>query len=85
MPASSLPRLCAEAADHVARARHSLHDESYDADQALAHLDEAIACLKRLLAHGRTNGRATGANGRATGANGHIANGNGSRPGLRSV
>ena len=63
MPASSLPQICSEAADHVARARHSLHDESYDADQALLHLDEAIACLKRLLAHGRTNGHATNGNG----------------------
>jgi len=85
MPASSLPQLCSEAADHVARARHSLYDESYDADQALLHLDEAIACLKRLLALGRTNGRATGTNGRGSGTNGRAMNGNGSRPGLRSA
>lgn len=49
----SLPQLCAEAADHVARARGMLSDESLDADQAILHLDDAIACLQRLLAHGR--------------------------------
>jgi len=52
-PLPSLPQLCTEAADHVARARIALHDETLDADQALIHLDEAIACLKRLWAHGR--------------------------------
>jgi len=55
----SLPQLCSEAADHVAHARLALFDESYDTDRALRHLDEAIDCLKRLLAHGRaaqTNG-----------------------------
>jgi hypothetical protein len=51
-PASSLPELCTEAADHIASARGALHDESYDADQALADLDEAILCLKRLFARG---------------------------------
>jgi hypothetical protein len=57
--APSLPQLCSEAADHVAHARLALYDESYDTDRALHHLDEAIDCLKRLLAHGRaaqTNG-----------------------------
>ena len=54
MPALSLSELCSEAADHVARARLSLFDESADADRALLHLDEAIFCLKRLLAQGRT-------------------------------
>ena len=53
MPALSLSELCSEAADHVARARLSLFDESADADSALLHLDEAIFCLKRLLAQGR--------------------------------
>jgi hypothetical protein len=52
-PAPSLPQLCSEAADHVAHARLALFDESYDTDRALRHLDEAIDCLKRLLAHGR--------------------------------
>jgi len=52
--APSLPQLCSEAADHVAHARLALYDESYDTDRALRHLDEAIDCLKRLLAHGRT-------------------------------
>ena len=51
---SSLPALCSEAADHVARARLSLSLQTCDADRALAHLDEALHCLKRLLAKGRT-------------------------------
>ena len=54
MPALTLAELCSEAADHVAKARLSLFDESADADRALLHLDEAIFCLKRLLAHGRS-------------------------------
>ena len=57
MPALSLSELCSEAADHVAQARLSLFDESADADRALLHLDEAIFCLKRLLAHGRASER----------------------------
>jgi len=52
--ALSLPELCNEAADHVARARLSLNDGSHDAALALAHLDDAIACLKRLSAEGRS-------------------------------
>jgi hypothetical protein len=61
MPAMSLSDLCSEAADHVAKARVALFDETYDADQALLHLDEAIFCLKRLLAHGRASSGANGA------------------------
>ena len=61
MPTMTLSELCSEAADHVAKARLSLFDESADADRALLHLDEAIFCLKRLLAHGRS-----GANGART-------------------
>ena len=57
MPALSLSQLCSEAADHVARARLSLFDEGADADRALLHLDEAIFCLKRLLAEGRAGMR----------------------------
>ena len=57
MPALSLSQLCSEAADHVARARLSLFDEGADADRALLHLDEAIFCLKRLLAQGRAGMR----------------------------
>lgn len=53
MPAMTLSELCSEAADHVARARLSLFDENADANHALLHLDEAIFCLKRLLAYGR--------------------------------
>ncbi len=58
MPALSLSELCSEAADHVAQARLSLFDETGNADRALLHLDEAIFCLKRLLAHGRASGAA---------------------------
>ena len=53
MPSLSLSELCSEAANHVAKARVSLFDESYDTEAALLHLDEAIFCLKRILAHGR--------------------------------
>ncbi len=59
-PLPSLPQLCTEAADHVARARIALYDETLDADQALIHLDEAISCLKRLWAHGRARQAASG-------------------------
>ena len=52
-PTITLSALCSEAADHVARARLSLSDEGSDADRALIHLEEAILCLRRLLAHGR--------------------------------
>jgi len=60
--AMTLSQLCSEAAEHMARARRTLADGSCDADRALAHLDEAIFCLKRMLAHGRaaTTGRPTG-------------------------
>jgi hypothetical protein len=53
---ATLSELCAEAAQHVAKARVALFDESADAERALAHLDEAIFCLKRLLAQGRKTG-----------------------------
>ncbi len=56
MPAATLSELCSEAADHIARARVSLFDETTDAEPALAHLDEAIFCLKRMLAAGRPLG-----------------------------
>ncbi|HEX5930553.1 MAG TPA: hypothetical protein VFY74_02210 [Methyloceanibacter sp.] len=52
-PTTTLSALCSEAADHVAGARLSLSDDGTDADRALVHLDEAIHCLRRLLAHGR--------------------------------
>ena len=59
--AMTLSQLCSEAADHMARARRTLADASGDADRALLHLDEAIFCIKRMLAHGRaaTSGRPT--------------------------
>ena len=56
MPAATLSELCSEAADHIARARLSLFDETADAEPALAHLDDAIFCLKRMLSHGRAMG-----------------------------
>ncbi len=56
MPVPTLPELCSEAADHVAKARLSLFNEDGDAERALVHLDEAISCLKRLLAYGRARG-----------------------------
>lgn len=49
----SVSQLCAEAAEHVAQARFALYTEDTDAEQALAHLDQAIGCLKRMLAYGR--------------------------------
>jgi hypothetical protein len=52
-PAPTLSQLCSQAAEHVARARLALFEEDADAEGALAHLDDAIDCLKRLLAHGR--------------------------------
>lgn len=59
--AMTLSQLCSEATDHMARARRTLSDASCDAESALLHLDEAIFCLKRMLAHGRaaTSGRPT--------------------------
>jgi hypothetical protein len=51
---TKLSDLCSEAAGHVARARMALNLESFDTDEALAHLDEAIGCLQRLLSHSRT-------------------------------
>ena len=53
-----LSDLCSEAAGHVARARMALNVETFDTDQALAHLDDAIGCLRRLLAHSKTGRQA---------------------------
>ncbi len=55
-PIATLSALCSEAAAHVAKARIALFDESADPESALAHLDDAIACLKRILAHNRPTG-----------------------------
>jgi hypothetical protein len=55
---TKLSDLCNEAAGHVARARMALDIEAFDTDQALAHLDDAIGCLQRLLSHSKT-GRQT--------------------------
>lgn len=55
----TLSAICSEAADHVGKARIALDSDETGADDALAHLDEAIGCLKRLLAysrHSRQNG-----------------------------
>lgn len=48
---ATLSKLCGEAAAHVANARTAL--AAVDTEIALDHLDEAIACLRRLSAHGR--------------------------------
>ena len=53
----ALSALCTEAAQHMARARVALYADSTDTDDALAHLDEAIGCLKRLLSYGHSSGR----------------------------
>lgn len=55
---TKLSDLCSEAAGHVAKARMALDIEAFDADQALAHLDDAIGCLKRIVSHGKS-GRPT--------------------------
>jgi hypothetical protein len=52
-PLLALSGLCNSAAEHVARARIALFTESADADAALHHLDDAIGCLKNLLAESK--------------------------------
>ena len=49
----NLPETCGQAADFIAQARMALNDESMGPDQALAHLDEAIACLMTVPLAGR--------------------------------
>ena len=44
----ALAGLCGQAADHLAEARSALFDDAQDADDAIAHLDAALACLKEL-------------------------------------
>jgi hypothetical protein len=51
---TKLSDLCSEAAGHVAKARLALDIEDFDADQALAHLDDAIGCLRRIVSHSKT-------------------------------
>ena len=46
-------QICDRAADHIARARQALDDDSLDPAEALGHLDNAIACLKGLSRKGR--------------------------------
>ena len=55
---TKLSDLCSEAAAHVAKARMALCLETLDTDQALAHLDEAIGCLKRLVASSKSGRQA---------------------------
>ncbi len=52
-PLLALSGLCNSAAEHVARARVALFTEDADADIALNHLDDAIGCLKTLLAESK--------------------------------
>jgi hypothetical protein len=57
---SQLALTCSMAAEHVSMARAELFSGTADANRALAHLDSAIGCLKRLAAQGRAlraNGR----------------------------
>jgi hypothetical protein len=51
---TQLSRICALAAEHVSMARAEL--DGSDPNRALAHLDSAIACLKRLTLRGRALG-----------------------------
>jgi hypothetical protein len=51
----TLSELCNDAAEHVAQARMALFVETADADIALAHLDQAIDCLKRLFANSKSS------------------------------
>ncbi|MEG6507470.1 hypothetical protein V6C03_00620 [Methyloligella sp. 2.7D] len=52
-PVLSLSGLCNDAADHVARARTALDLEAADPDMAMAHLDNAIGCLKAMVAESK--------------------------------
>ncbi|MDJ0513334.1 MAG: hypothetical protein QNJ62_07810 [Methyloceanibacter sp.] len=51
----NLVQACGQAAGHMAEARKALGGESLDLDQALAHLDDAIACLQRLSRRGKAS------------------------------
>lgn len=48
-PILALSDLCNNAADHIAYARSALFIQGADTETALAHLDDAIGCLKDVL------------------------------------
>ncbi len=50
----SLPQIGKDAADHLASARAALGAARCDSAAALAHLDAALSCLKRVTARGAT-------------------------------
>ena len=56
----NLARICGNAADRVAQARQALHADSPDPGLALAHLDNAIACLKSLSGRNQPAGAKPG-------------------------
>lgn len=47
-----LAQVCGQAAEHMAKARVALDTGSFDTNQALDHLDEAISCLQGLSRRG---------------------------------
>ena len=47
-----LAQVCGQAAEHMAKARVALDAESFDTNQALDHLDEAISYLQGLSRRG---------------------------------
>ncbi len=49
-PILALSGLCHDAADHIARARHALFEETADTDTAMSQLDDAILLLKSVVA-----------------------------------
>ncbi|ODA67560.1 hypothetical protein A7A08_01594 [Methyloligella halotolerans] len=49
-PILALSGLCNDAADHVARARVALFDETADTETAMNQLDDAITLLKSVVA-----------------------------------
>ncbi len=51
----SFSQTCGDAAVHMAHARLALDTETFDADQAMSHLDAAISCLQRISRRGAPN------------------------------
>jgi len=49
-PILALSGLCNDAADHIARARRALFEETADTDTAMTQLDDAILLLKSVVA-----------------------------------
>ncbi|XSG83435.1 MAG: hypothetical protein ACPW61_06560 [Methyloligella sp. ZOD6] len=53
-PILALSGLCNDAADHIARARLALFEEQADTEAAMARLDDAIVCLKNVVAKSKS-------------------------------